>query len=127
MQRCPPSGLDIIPFRNPGAERRFGYVPQSKMDEIDDNTGQKPLGSVHWHPHLPRFAEILIASLAPTRRLAYQFVSRRQTAFASAWLRRLNKESVQSLAAAQSRGRQSSVVLRLKVLSLCPLLRRDGS
>src|SRR5258707_9425306 len=36
--------------------------------------------SVHGHTHSARFAEIWIASLAPTFLVGYQFVSRRRTA-----------------------------------------------
>ena len=36
--------------------------------------------SIHWHTHSARFAEIWIASLAPTFLVGYQFASRRRTA-----------------------------------------------
>src|SRR5215813_976723 len=36
--------------------------------------------SIHWHTILGRFAEIWVASLAPTFLVGYQFASRRRTA-----------------------------------------------
>src|SRR4029453_9233568 len=38
------------------------------------------MGSIHWHTHSARFAEIWIASLPPTFLVGYQFASRRRTA-----------------------------------------------